>query len=203
MTASMLTNDPHAPTPPQRDFRAWVDATSAPEELALGIDGFTYADLYQPARLAELTRLFHASLREHDKKAADGLDALARGGGKLATATATSEAFIAAAAHLSTFVAKLFRVEDEVAALRRSLLDHDPVWAFKRDFVKKRVAKADASKGAALAAAARLALGAAGADGALLGAGSEAEEAAVARATLRLLEVEDTARKVAKAGGAV
>jgi len=205
MTASPTpTHTTATPSLPQRDFRAWVDATSAPEELALGIDGFTYADLYQPTKLAELTERFRVFLQEQDPKAADGLAALEQGGGKLASAPATSDAYVAAAEHLSTFVARLFRVEAEVDALRRSLLAHDPVWSFKRDFVKKRVLKADTAglDPAQADAAARRALAAAGADEALLGKGSEEEELAVARATLRLMEVEDTARKVAKAGGA-
>jgi NADPH-dependent glutamate synthase beta subunit-like oxidoreductase/NAD(P)H-flavin reductase len=180
-----------------------VEATAAPEDLSLGLDGFSYADLYQPTRLAELTERFRAFLREQDPTAADGLVALEQGGGTLATPAATSNAYIAAAAHLSTFVARLFRVENEVAALRASLLSHDPIWAFKREFVKKRVLKADAGKGVdEPARVARLALAAAGVEASLLGAGSDDEELAIARATLRLLEIEDTARKIAKAGGA-
>ncbi|MCU0657459.1 MAG: FAD-dependent oxidoreductase [Polyangiaceae bacterium] len=204
MTASPLTPlAPPSSRAPQRDFRPWVEATAAPEELSLGLDGFSYADLYQPTRLAELTERFRAFLREQDAAAADGLAALEQGGGTLATPAATSNAYIAAAAHLSTFVARLFRVENEVAALRASLLSHDPIWAFKREFVKKRVLKADAGKGAEEPArVARLALAAAGVDQALLGAGSDDEELAIARATLRLLEIDDTARKIAKAGGA-
>ncbi|MCS6900616.1 MAG: FAD-dependent oxidoreductase [Myxococcales bacterium] len=205
MTASTHpTHEPATSSLLQRDFRVWVEATSSPEELVLGIEGFSYADLYQPVKLAELTERFRAFLRERDSDAAEKLAALERGGGKLASAPATSDAYIVVAGHLSAFLARMFCVEAEVEALRRSLLAHDPVWSFKRDFVKKRVFKGEfvGFDPIAAAAAARQALVAAGADKSLLGKGSEAEELAVARATLRLLEVEDTARKVAKAGGA-
>ncbi len=191
--------------PPQVDFRSWVAATADPAELALGLDGFEYADLYDATRLADLTRIFHEHLRAASPEAFGQLMALAEAGGRLATPQATSDALLAAAPHLSAFVGKLFGVERELEALRGSLRAHDPVWAFKRDFGKKRVLKADAGKGWApepARAVAEAALEAAGAPRPLLGTGGENEELAVARAVLALLEIEDTARKVEKAGGA-
>src|SRR3954463_7734519 len=38
----------------QADFSSWAAATSDPSELSLGEPGFTYADLFDPARLAVL-----------------------------------------------------------------------------------------------------------------------------------------------------
>jgi hypothetical protein len=189
----------------QADFKSWVAATSPPEALVLGQPGFTYADLYQPNKLAELTGCFHEFLRERDEAAHSGLMALAAAGGALPTAVETSNALIAASEHLSAFVARLFQVEHEVEALRRSLLAHDPVLAFKREFGRKRVIKADAGKGwsqADAAAIAPLALAAAGVPAELLGAGTEDEEVAVAKATLLLVGIDETARKLSKAGGA-
>lgn len=207
MTDSSLNSPETSPLPSmQRDFRSWVGATSSPEELALGIEGFTYADLYQPTKLAELTVRFHAFLRGIDPVAVERLEALERGGGQLESPPTTSDALVAVALHLSTFIAKLFCVEAEVEELQRSLTAHDPVWNFKREFVKKRVFKADAGKGLdakQAAVTAKIVLSAAGVREDLLGCGSEEEELAVARATLRLMEIEDTARKVTKAGGAV
>ncbi|HEU4408017.1 MAG TPA: FAD-dependent oxidoreductase [Polyangiaceae bacterium] len=190
---------------PQIDFRSWVEATSEPAELVLGLEGFSYADLHDPERLADLTRAFHEYVRAEAPEAYAQLMALAEAGGRLATPQATSDALLAAAPHLSAFVAKLFRVEREVESLRGSLRSHDPVWAFKRDFAKKRVLKPEAGRGWAPEAAravAEAALEAAGAPRPLLGTGGENEELAVARAALALLEIDDTARKVEKAGGA-
>jgi NADPH-dependent glutamate synthase beta subunit-like oxidoreductase len=120
---------------------------------------------------------------------------------------AVSEALLAAAPHLSRFVAKLFRVEAESAALVQAAKDRHCVFEFKGLFAKKRLFKASAGKawtrGAeVLPAVARGVLGALGADVALLGTGSSDEELAVAKSVLLLAEVDDVARKVAKAGGA-
>jgi NADPH-dependent glutamate synthase beta subunit-like oxidoreductase/NAD(P)H-flavin reductase len=189
----------------QPDFGGWVQATVAPDELRLGVEGFSYADLYQPARLAELTRVFRDFLRAEAPAVAAVYEALAQGQGQLATPQTTSDALIAVAREVSRFVARLFRVEGEVEALTRSLTAHDPVWQFHREFVKKRVFKPEASKALdaeAAARLARLALTAAGAEATALGQGSEQEELDIARATLRLFEVDDTARKLARAGGA-
>ena len=81
------------------------------------------------------------------------------------------------------------------------------LWSFKKEFAKKRLFKASAGKawtqGAEAAALiARKALGAMGASASLLGSGTDEEETWVAKTTLLLHEVDDTARKAAKAGGA-
>ncbi|MCC6648264.1 MAG: FAD-dependent oxidoreductase [Polyangiaceae bacterium] len=194
--------------PPKGDvqpgFAPWIAGTSDPAELVLGVPGFTYADLYLPAKLAELTALFHAWLEQTDPDAAAGLSALAAGGGALATPQATSDALVAAAPHLGEFVARLFRIEDEWRALRASLKAHDPVFHFKHEFAKKRVPKPDASEPAAEIAAgcAAAALVAAGAPASELGTGTDDEELSVATATMRIFELVDVANKVEKAGGA-
>ena len=185
------------------DFSTWIQASSPPDALVLGEAGFTYADLYQPSRLAELTERFHAFLASRDQTAHAQLTALAAADGKLATPQATSDALVGAAPHLAAFVARLFGVEAEWKALKSSIQAHDPVWRFKKEFTKKRVLKADAGAGFAPADAAvvaRAALVAAGADGALLCSGSEAEELAIAIATLAIFDLDDTAKKLAKAG---
>jgi NADPH-dependent glutamate synthase beta subunit-like oxidoreductase/NAD(P)H-flavin reductase len=186
------------------DFSSWVEASSSPDELVLGLEGFTYADLYLPPRLAELTARFDAFLLEQDQAAHAEFLRLRAQQGTLETPQKTSDALVAAAPHLAAFVAKLFRVEAEWDALKGRIKSHDPVFRFKHDFAKKRV-KDGAGAGwtpADASLVARLALVAAGADGALLGTGTEAEELAVAVATLRLFDIDDTAKKLAKAGGA-
>ena len=191
----------HVPT----DFSSWVAATSSPDELALGIPGFSYADLYLQAKLAELTARFDAFLASEDPEAASSLQKLRDAGGTLATPRETSDALVVIAPWVSAFVAKLFRVEAEWTALKAKILAHDPVWRFKHEFTKKRVLKGDAAKAFDPADAARvskLALVAAGASSAVLGTGSEDEELALAIATLRLFDVDDNAKKLAKSGGA-
>jgi NADPH-dependent glutamate synthase beta subunit-like oxidoreductase/NAD(P)H-flavin reductase len=201
---------PSVPTPTaplQRDFSGWVAATSDPSELSLGEPGFTYKDLFVPERLAELAVRFDAYFAGADAAAHARFAAYREKKGEGMTAQEVSDALLAAAPHLSRFVARIFGVEREAEALAGKAHADDVLWRFKKDFVKKRLFKPGAGsawKGTPAEAArvAARALAAAGAPAPLLGTGSDAEEAAVARAALALFEVDDTARKVAKAGGA-
>ncbi len=190
----------------QKDFSSWVAATRDPAELELGILGFKYEDLFLPARLAALSETFDAWFRAEDEAAHATFDAYRKGKGAGLTAEQTSEALLAASPFVGRFVARLFRVEAEYDAQQKAAKERDVLWHFKKDFAKKRLFKASAAKAwiATHEDAARVAkavLAAAGAPEAELGTGSEAEETEVARATLRLHEMDDTARKAAKAGG--
>jgi NADPH-dependent glutamate synthase beta subunit-like oxidoreductase/NAD(P)H-flavin reductase len=204
---------------PQRDFSEWARATRDPAELALGVEGFSYADLFEPAKLAELSARFDEYFRVTDEAGYRVFSAYRaeRGVGK--TAEAVSEALLAAAPHVSAFVQRLFGVEREAAAIARAADARASLWHFKKDFVKKRLFKPKAGEvfaGTAEDAArvARAAFAAAGAPVEALARGErrasspgamperDDEELAIARATLSLFEVDDVARKAAKAGGA-
>ncbi len=196
-----------APAKLQTDFSGWVAATSDPADLLLGEPGFTYPDLFAPARLAELTARFDAFFRAADVTAHARFAAYRDAGGKGVSPEEVSAALLAAAPHLSRFVARLFKVERETAQLIREADERSSLWHYKKEFAKKRLFKASAGKawqGSAPDAAhtARKALVAMGATAALLDTGSPEEEIAVARAVLAVHEVDDTARKAAKAGGA-
>ena len=192
---------------PQIDFSEWVAATSDPADLQLGETGFGYADLFAPERLAVLTERFEAFFQGADAAAHAQFAAYRACGGAGMKPEAISEALLAGAPHLARFVARLFRVERETEALMEGAQGRGPLWAFKKEFAKKRLFKASAGsswKGTPLEAAhaARHALAAMGAPSALLDGGSADEELAVAEAVLLVHEIDDTARKVAKAGGA-
>jgi NADPH-dependent glutamate synthase beta subunit-like oxidoreductase/NAD(P)H-flavin reductase len=196
---------PHAPRP-QTDFSEWIAATSDPADLVLGEPGFTYADLFDAARLADLTARFDAFFRESEPEAHARFAAYREVKGEGMKPEAISEALLAGAPALSRFVARLFRVEAQSDALREAATGRHGLWDFKKDFAKKRLFKASAGtswKGTPVEAAhaARRVLTALGAPAALLDTGSEDEELAVAAATLLLHQVDDTARKAAKAGG--
>lgn len=194
---------------PLRDMSAWVDATTDPSELALGVPGFGYADLYDPAKLAELHQLFDARFRDRDPEAWASFDAYRQSKGEGMSPQAVSDALLAAAPHVSHFVAELFGVSGEIGRISSEVARREPLWAFKKDFVKKRLFKAGAgdafralvgASGEAseiAARAAKLSLVAAGMD-----AAPSDEELATAEATRRLVELDDVARKAAKAGGA-
>jgi len=217
MTLSNMTpaTFPTAPAAPekdlvQRDFRRWVGATSAPAELVLGIPGFSYEDLHSPERLAALHALFEVETRAADPDAFAAFAAYRDCKGEGMTPEAVSTALLALAPHVSRFVAKLFRVGEEVGGYRDEVQARRPLWSFKREFVKKRVLKASAGQAftartataADAALVSRRALAAMGAPESLLGSGGAEEESAIAEAVLAIFEIDDTGRKAAKGGGA-
>jgi hypothetical protein len=94
-----------------------VQATSDPAELTLGVDGFSYADLFDAARLGDLTARFDASFLAADPAAHARFEAYKACGGEGMKPEEVSDVLLAAAPHLSRFVARLFGVEREVEAL--------------------------------------------------------------------------------------
>jgi NADPH-dependent glutamate synthase beta subunit-like oxidoreductase/NAD(P)H-flavin reductase len=119
--------------------------TPAPEttetNFELGIDGFTYRDLYDPARLRDLSARFHAELEREDATLHAALVEYTRArGANLKGTKAESDLLIAAAAHLSRFVARLFRVEAEREAHAASIRAQDAVFEFK-NFITRRATK--------------------------------------------------------------
>jgi NADPH-dependent glutamate synthase beta subunit-like oxidoreductase/NAD(P)H-flavin reductase len=109
------------------------------QELSLAF-GFRFADLYAPARLADLTAAFDAWIAEKDPAAATKLAAYRAARGKV-PAKAVSDAIVGAAPHLSSFVARLFGVEAERERLRAAAAEEQLVFEFKREVVKRRVQK--------------------------------------------------------------
>src|SRR3954451_20099435 len=87
----------------------------AGRNFSLGIDGFRYADVFEPLKLAELDAKFRAELAGADAELAKKFEGY-RAGDTL-TPPDESELLIAVARPLSRFVARLFRVEKEYQAL--------------------------------------------------------------------------------------
>src|SRR5271165_3973491 len=110
----------------------------------LGIGGFVYADLYDPARLRELheefDRWFLAESPAHHERFA----AYRACKGEGMTPLARSEALLAAAPYVGRFVGKLFEIEKELDGVREVVRRNDPLWRFRKDFAKKRVLRPDA-----------------------------------------------------------
>jgi NADPH-dependent glutamate synthase beta subunit-like oxidoreductase/NAD(P)H-flavin reductase len=172
--------------------------------MPLGIDGFAYADLYVPTRLAELHAVFDAWFQEAspDRHASFAAYRACRGDGM--SAVARSDALLAGAPFVGHFVARLFGVEPEVDRYREQIRQSEPVWRFRRDFIKKRVLRPNAGeawvgRASPAEAVAKAALQAVG--GAAIGP-SDDEELAVASAAGPLIDLDAVARKAAKAGGA-
>jgi NADPH-dependent glutamate synthase beta subunit-like oxidoreductase/NAD(P)H-flavin reductase len=170
------------------------------QEPVLGIHGFVWGDLHRPADLARLHASFEAWLAERDAVGLELLRAYAKAPDALSP-TEVSALLVRIAPFVGAFVAQLFGVEREVLAGRDELLAEEPVFHFKKHFVKRRVLTKDAGKawGEDLSRAREVA---SAAWRAVAGAPSDDEERSVAVATNRIAEALDVARKVARAGGA-
>jgi NADPH-dependent glutamate synthase beta subunit-like oxidoreductase/NAD(P)H-flavin reductase len=108
-----------------------------PSNTSLGIGGFTFADLHQPARLRELYVRFVDQVKasepelwaqwEQYRDIPESLGPVARG-----------NIVVAMAPHVSRFVAALFSVGPDVDALVAATRAYDVLFRFKIDFVRRR-----------------------------------------------------------------
>jgi NADPH-dependent glutamate synthase beta subunit-like oxidoreductase/NAD(P)H-flavin reductase len=106
--------------------------------FALGIDGFRYADLFDPGRLAELDARFRATLAEGDPAFAARFEAY-RAGAALPPVE-ESELLIAAARPLGAFLARLFHAEAARARLVDRAQREQAIFRMKH-FVVRRASK--------------------------------------------------------------
>jgi NADPH-dependent glutamate synthase beta subunit-like oxidoreductase/NAD(P)H-flavin reductase len=111
----------------------------SPRNFALGVEPFHYADLYDPERLTALSTAFLETLRAKDPGLADEYQRYR--GGENRTAPDVSDLLIRVGAHLGPFVARLFRIERELEAIDADTADENVLFAFKRDFITRRVRK--------------------------------------------------------------
>jgi NADPH-dependent glutamate synthase beta subunit-like oxidoreductase/NAD(P)H-flavin reductase len=113
----------------------------AQADFKLGVGDFNYSDLYRPERLRQLTAAFYAELRLADATLhADLMTYTRERGANLRGTRAESELLIAAAPHLSRFLAQLFGVEVERAAHMERITAQDAVFRFKT-FITRRALK--------------------------------------------------------------
>jgi NAD(P)H-flavin reductase/NADPH-dependent glutamate synthase beta subunit-like oxidoreductase len=104
---------------------------------ALGIPGFTFADLHQPARLRDLYGQFVAEVKATEpellaqwdqyREVPESLGAVARG-----------NIVVAMAPHVSRFISRLFSVGAEAESLAVATRAYDILFRFKIDFVRRR-----------------------------------------------------------------
>jgi NADPH-dependent glutamate synthase beta subunit-like oxidoreductase/NAD(P)H-flavin reductase len=170
----------------------------------LGIPGFAYADLYSPAKLRHLAEAFDRWFAAESPAHHARFEAYRACKGAGMSPVEKSDALLAAAPYVGHFVGQLFGIEKELEGFREVVRRNDPLWRFRKDFAKKRVLRSDAGKGWTLGpqqgeAVAKAALQAM--TPAPVG-GTTDEERTIANATLPLLQVDEVARKAAKAGGA-
>ena len=109
-----------------------------PAEAALGIPGFTFADLHKQARLHALYDRFCADVAAMDPEFWREWDAYRQAPDAPRTPVALSNLLVRMAPHVSRFVARLFGVEADVEAMVAATRAEDPLFRFKIDFVRRR-----------------------------------------------------------------
>lgn len=179
-------------------------------DMPMGIAGFRFSDLFEPARLKDLFDVFVGEL---EKTSPDDAKTYATWrAGAYAKPEEISAAILAVAPHVSRFVAKLFQVEKDVAALEAEVKDRTPLWAFKNDFreeARLEGQRREGVEGQRSRRRARSRRRPSRRSSRSVRRRSFVERRATRtrrprsrKAVLMLVEVDETARKAAKAGGA-
>ncbi len=118
-----------------------MSGTGGTPQLRIGIPGFSYGDLYDPARLGELTGLFHDSVRQSDPALWERFDRYRTTLGEGMTPEQVSQVIVDTAPHLSAFLSELFQVQDRHGRMRGAVEAETVVFVFKREFVVRRALK--------------------------------------------------------------
>ncbi len=181
-------------------------AASKPTSLTLGVPGFTWRDLHDPTRLAELTDRFHAFAAHRASPDAWKLFEHYRHTlGEGMSPEQISEALVSIAPHLGAFLSLLFGIEEDRAKMIELAEREAVIFRFKREFVKKRTAKRKRAEIDALDTQTREALDVAARDVLAVASGVSGDvwndEREVAQTVVTLLEREDLFRKATAAGG--
>ncbi len=167
-------------------------------DLQLGIEGFTWADLHSPPRLAELHDRFMTELAANAPDIATRLIAYHACRGLGLGYDVVSNMLIDAAPHVSAFVARLFGVQAE----RQRLIDEaafaSPIFRMKDQLVKRRALKRGPIARDSVLDTETRALLAAGFG--VTGAAAD-DEAVVGRAACALLDLEAELKKAEPAPG--
>ena len=121
---------------------ASIPETKDKTTLTLGIPGYTYADLYQPARLADLLSTFDQTLKSVEPDLFDEYLAYRDCQGENMAPQAISDLLVRLAPHVGDFIAKLFCVEKEHNKQQAKITDEvETIFIFKNAVVGKLQAR--------------------------------------------------------------
>lgn len=109
--------------------------------FTLGIEGFSYPDLYDTERLKALSTAFYKSVKAADPALYDHFIAYSKDPDDLLTPPEEAELLIQLAFHQSRFIGRLFKISDARERFMENILSQKPLFRFKKEFVQKRVLK--------------------------------------------------------------
>jgi len=107
--------------------------------FSLGIEGFTYPDLYDPLRLKVLAEYFYKEVETADP--ALGLQYSDYRQGKVLSPVDESNLIVKLAPYLGRFISQLFQIENSAELERKKANAAKPIFQFKKNFVSRRAAK--------------------------------------------------------------
>lgn len=106
--------------------------------LILGIPNFTYADLYDAARLKDLLDVFDASIKTHDVELYDKFSAYRQSQGEGLKPEEISDLLVSMGPYVGQFVAKLFNVSEQHQTQGLKIKEEiDTIFNFKNEVVEK------------------------------------------------------------------
>lgn len=107
-------------------------------QQALGVPGFTFADLHEPHRLKALYDLFVEEVGGLEPDLWASWDAYRQDPASPGGPVAESNLIVQMAPHVSRFVCRLFQVGAEAEAMAAATRAYDDLFRFKIDFVRRR-----------------------------------------------------------------
>ena len=113
---------------------------SSGRDFPLGLPGFRFSDLHDARRLGDLAREFDRFLARADPALCGRFDSYRQASGALGPVD-ESNLLIAVARHLSRFVGLLFDIGGLQERDAEEARGQEPIFAFKRDFLQRRVLK--------------------------------------------------------------
>lgn len=112
--------------------------TAKDYDFILGIQGFTYSDLYKPSRLADLQEVFETLLKEQDSGLYAEYQTYKTTLGSEMTPQAISDLLVRLAPHVGEFVGHLFHVEGERANQQTAIRDEvETILVFRKEIAEK------------------------------------------------------------------
>jgi hypothetical protein len=99
--------------------------------MPLGVPGYTFADLHDPARLASLYERFCEEAQASDPELWREWDAYRRNPDAPPPPVALSNLLVAMAAHVSRFVTRLFRVGGQAQEVVEATRAQDDLFRFR------------------------------------------------------------------------
>ena len=108
--------------------------------LNLGIDEFTYSDLYDAAKLRALAEKFYETVKKENPILGEALTKYIETRGAGYEKRVESKILTDAAPYLSEFIAQLFKINRERENLQKEIAEQNPIWKYKF-FVQRRAIK--------------------------------------------------------------